>query len=109
MLLLPSREEPFGRTLIEAMALGVPVLATNVGGPAEIITDGREGYLLPPLEPHAWAAAIRSIAQTPGLGAEMGKAGRSRVQGAFTVEHQTAGILAAYRHALAEPAGRVRT
>ncbi len=37
VLLLPSREEPFGRALIEAMALGVPVLATEVGGPPEIV------------------------------------------------------------------------
>jgi L-malate glycosyltransferase len=106
VLLLPSREEPFGRTLIEAMALGVPVLATNVGGPAEIIDDGREGYLLPPLEPRAWAAAIRTIAQTPGLGDEMGRAGRSRVQHQFTVEQQTAAILAAYRRALSAPTAR---
>jgi glycosyltransferase involved in cell wall biosynthesis len=101
ILLLPSREEPFGRALIEAMALGVPVLATNVGGPTEIIADGREGYLLPPEQPQAWASAIGSIARTPGLGEELGRAGRTRVQGAFSVEHHTEAILAAYRRALA--------
>src|SRR6202011_1410755 len=53
ILLLPSWEEPFGRALIEAMALGVPVVSTNVGGPPEIIEDGREGYLLPPRGPIA--------------------------------------------------------
>ena len=47
ILLLPSWEEPFGRALIEAMALDVPVIATSVGGPAEILDDGREGLLLP--------------------------------------------------------------
>ena len=45
ILLLPSWEEPFGRALIEAMALEVPVIATSVGGPAEILDDGREGFL----------------------------------------------------------------
>lgn len=101
ILLLPSREEPFGRALIEAMALGVPVLATNVGGPPEIITDGREGYLLPPLEPLAWARAIRVIADSPTLGAEMGRAGRLRVQRTFTVEHHVAAMLGVYERALA--------
>jgi glycosyltransferase involved in cell wall biosynthesis len=104
VLLLPSREEPFGRSLIEAMALGVPVLATNLGGPPEIIEDGREGYLLPPLEPDAWAGAIRAIAETPALGLEMGRAGRRRVEQAFTVERHVGAILAAYRSAIAAQA-----
>jgi L-malate glycosyltransferase len=104
ILLLPSHEEPFGRSLIEAMALGVPVLATSVGGPGEIIEDGREGYLLPPLEPQAWAGAIRALAQEPALAAEMGRAGRRRVEQAFTVERHTAAILVAYRAAIGSAA-----
>jgi glycosyltransferase involved in cell wall biosynthesis len=64
VLLLPSREEPFGRALLEAMALEVPVLATNVGGPPELVRDGREGYLLPPDEPAAWAEAVRRVMDT---------------------------------------------
>ena len=47
VLLAPSWEEPFGRTIIEAMAMGVPAVATNSGGPAEIIDDGVDGVLLP--------------------------------------------------------------
>jgi glycosyltransferase involved in cell wall biosynthesis len=100
MLLLPSHEEPFGRALIEAMALGVPVLATSVGGPAEIIEDGREGYLLPPLQAPAWAAAIRTLAETPERGLEMGRAGRRRVEQAFTVERHVEAMLAVYARAL---------
>jgi glycosyltransferase involved in cell wall biosynthesis len=61
VLLLPSQEEPFGRALLEAMALEVPVLATNVGGPPELVRDGREGYLLPPGEPAAWERAVRRV------------------------------------------------
>ncbi|MGP0103064.1 MAG: glycosyltransferase family 4 protein [Solirubrobacteraceae bacterium] len=101
VLLLPSREEPFGRALIEAMALGVPVLATSVGGPAEIIEDGREGYLLAPEEPAAWARAIRRIAESPDRGLQMGLAGRRRVEGAFTVEHHAAAMLDVYERAVA--------
>jgi glycosyltransferase involved in cell wall biosynthesis len=61
VLLLPSEEEPFARAVIEAMALEVPVLATNVGGPPEIIREGREGYVLAPGEPAAWARAVRRV------------------------------------------------
>jgi glycosyltransferase involved in cell wall biosynthesis len=99
-LLLPSSEEPFGRALIEAMALGVPVLATEVGGPPEIVTDGQEGYLLPPREPAAWARAVRMIAESPDRGLEMGQAGRRRVHSEFTAERHAAAILHVYEHAM---------
>src|ERR1019366_3208155 len=101
ILLLPSWEEPFGRALIEAMALGVPVIATNVGGPPEIIEDGREGYLLPPREPRAWALAISRLAQDPQLAQRMGRAGRRRVEAAFTVGHHVAAMVDVYERALA--------
>jgi L-malate glycosyltransferase len=100
VLLLPSSEEPFGRALIEAMALGVPVLATEVGGPPEILQDGREGYLLPPREPAAWAAAVRRIAQSPDRGAGMGLVGRHRVQATFTAQQHAAAILKVYERAV---------
>ncbi len=101
VLLLPSSEEPFGRALIEAMAMRVPVLATRIGGPPEIIEDGREGYLLAPRDPAAWARAIRRMAESPDRGAAMGAAGRRRVEQAFTVEHHVAAMLDVYERALA--------
>jgi L-malate glycosyltransferase len=101
VLLLPSWEEPFGRALIEAMALAVPVVSTNVGGPPEIIEEGREGYLVPPRDPAAWAAAILRIAESGARAEEMGRAGRRRVQEAFTVEGQVAAMLDVYQRALA--------
>jgi len=101
ILLLPSEEEPFGRALIEAMALGVPVLATRVGGPPEIIEDGREGFLLPPHEPAAWARAIRRIAESPDRGLEMGLAGRRRVEQAFTSDLHAHAMLDVYERAIA--------
>lgn len=101
VLLLPSWEEPFGRALIEAMAMGVPVIATNVGGPTEIIQDGREGYLLAPREPLAWAQASRRFAEDSRRGEEMGRAGRRRVEEAFTVEHHVTSMLDVYERTLA--------
>jgi L-malate glycosyltransferase len=99
VLLLPSWEEPFGRALIEAMALGVPVIATDVGGPPEIVEDGREGYLLPPREPHAWARAIARFAGHPERGREMGDAGRRRVEREFSVDRHVAAMCEVYERA----------
>jgi L-malate glycosyltransferase len=103
VLLLPSCEEPFGRALIEAMALGVPVLATDVGGPPEIIEDGREGYLLSPHSPIAWARAVRRIVESPDRGLEMGRAGRRRVEREFTVGQHVTAMLSVYERALSRP------
>ncbi len=99
-LLLPSWEEPFGRALIEAMALRVPVVATNVGGPPEILTDGCEGFLVDPRDPEAWAAAIRRFAENPALGREMGRAGRLRVERAFSLDRHVNSMLDVYERAL---------
>ncbi|HXA54486.1 MAG TPA: glycosyltransferase family 4 protein [Solirubrobacteraceae bacterium] len=101
-LLLPSWEEPFGRALIEAMALGVPVLATSVGGPPEIVCDGREGFLVRPRDPAAWARAIsRMVELGPERRRELGAAGRRRVEREFSLEHHTAAVGAVYERALA--------
>jgi glycosyltransferase involved in cell wall biosynthesis len=100
-LLLPSHEEPFGRALLEAMALEVPVLATNVGGPPELVRDGRDGYLLPPHEPASWAQAVRRLIQMPERGRELGRAGRLRVVEGFDVEHHVAEVLGVYARATA--------
>lgn len=65
LLLVPSHEEPFGRTIIEAMAMGVPVLATEVGGPPEIIRPIVDGMLLPPRQPRRWAEACLELLDQP--------------------------------------------
>src|SRR5204863_1743864 len=101
LLLLPSSEEPFGRVLVEAMALEVPVLATEVGGPKEIIEHGREGYLLPPRQPREWARAVAELAAHPDRSRAMGRAGRQRVEQAFGVQQHVAAMFAVYERALA--------
>jgi L-malate glycosyltransferase len=106
VLLLPSREEPFGRALIEAMALRVPVIATSVGGPPEIICDGEQGYLLAPDQPAAWAQAVARIAGDPQLARAMGRAGRERAESAFSAERHAASVLESYARALARTGAR---
>jgi glycosyltransferase involved in cell wall biosynthesis len=99
VLLLPSWEEPFGRALIEAMALEVPVLATEVGGPREIVREGVEGFLLPPREPALWASAIRRLHADPELAARLGRAGRERAVEEFTSERHARATLDLYERA----------
>ena len=62
ILAVPSWEEPFGIVLLEAMASGIPVIATDRGGPLDIIPSALHGVLIPPRDPSALAAAIRSLA-----------------------------------------------
>ncbi len=107
VLLLPSWEEPFGRAVLEAMALEVPVIATDVGGPRELVRDGREGLLLPPREPARWARAIARLAEGPEPAAGMGRAGRERVQQEFTTERHARATLDAYERALEKSRGGV--
>jgi glycosyltransferase involved in cell wall biosynthesis len=108
VLLAPSTQEPFGRSLIEAMALGVPVVATDEGGTREIVSDGCEGLLVPPARPGAWADAIRTLGEDAALRAQMGQAGRRRVERAFTPQRHAAAMLEVYEQALAAARERDR-
>jgi L-malate glycosyltransferase len=96
VLLLPSWQEAFGRIAIEAMAMGVPVLATDNGGPAEIVRTGVDGVLLAPKQPEAWARALEPLVDDAELRARMGTAGRERAKD-FSVEVHAAQVMAAYR------------
>lgn len=83
IFVLPSDCEPFGQVLIEAMARGLPVVATNAGGVPEIVVHGQTGYLVPPRDPMAMAAAINRLLAEPLRRLEMGEAGRARVRRLF--------------------------
>jgi glycosyltransferase involved in cell wall biosynthesis len=79
VLLVPSWEEPFGRVVAEAMAAGVPVVATSRGGPAELIEHGVSGYLAEPHDPEAWTdLCVRLLADT-ALRAGIGERGRRHI------------------------------
>jgi glycosyltransferase involved in cell wall biosynthesis len=78
MLLVPSWEEPFGRTVVEGLAMGVPVAATTAGGPREVLRDGVEGLLLPPRQPDAWVAALLRLFADPARLADMRRQGPAR-------------------------------
>jgi len=86
------RPEPFGRVLIEAMALGRPVIAPRLGGPCEIVADGETGLLVPPRDPDALAAAIIELVGAPARRAAMGRAARARVDRVFDIRRHVAAM-----------------
>lgn len=77
VLLVPSTGEPFSRVVIEALAVGTPVIATTAGGPAEALADG-VGCLLPPGRPAAWAAAALELLRDPRERDRLAERGRRR-------------------------------
>jgi glycosyltransferase involved in cell wall biosynthesis len=85
---LASTEEGLGTALIEALALGVPVVATAVGGVPEVIRNGQTGRLVPPRNQEALAAALIEALSSPSLRRSWSEAGRLSVQG-FDVDCMT--------------------
>lgn len=79
-----TRPEPFGRTAIEAMAAGVPVIGAASGGVVEVIEDGRSGLLVPPGDSEALAAALSRLLENPQLRADLVEQGRRRVRDRFS-------------------------
>jgi glycosyltransferase involved in cell wall biosynthesis len=89
VLALPSLQEPFGRSIIEAMALGTPVVASDVGGIPEIITHPQDGVLVPPGDVEALAAALGSLLDDADRRRAIAAAGRRRIETAFDVASLT--------------------
>ena len=77
---LASREEAFGNVFAEAMASGLPIVGSSVGGIPELVEHGKNGFLVPPREPRALAAAIRLLADNPDLRAEIGRRTRAQAE-----------------------------
>ena len=85
LFVLPSHIEALPMALLEAMAAGLPVVATRVGGIPDVVT-GRDGILVPPRDPQALAAAIGELLSDPARRAAMGVAARQRIAEGFSVE-----------------------
>ena len=83
---LPSYREAQGLTILEAMALSRPVVASNVGGIPEMISDGVNGLLVPPHDPPALAAAIVRLLRDHQLADTLGRAGHDLVHDRFCVQ-----------------------
>jgi glycosyltransferase involved in cell wall biosynthesis len=100
VFVLPSLAEPFGLVILEAMSLGRPVIATDVGGPREIVEPGVTGLLVPPSDPPALAAAIRKLFVDRQATQMMGRRGQERFETRFTADRMAQDMLALYRRIL---------
>jgi glycosyltransferase involved in cell wall biosynthesis len=91
-----STFEGMSLTILEAMAAGLPVIATSVGGTPEIVADGMTGVLVAPSDPAALGQALIRISADPRRAAAMGRAGRARVAERFTLERMVNEYASAY-------------
>lgn len=97
---LPSLAEGISNTILEAMASGLPVLATRVGANGELVDDGVTGQLVPAGDAGALAEALVSLASRPAEAAAMGLAGRARVEQRFSLQSMVAAYDQVYRRAI---------
>jgi glycosyltransferase involved in cell wall biosynthesis len=106
ILVHPASGESFGRTVVEAMAAGIPVVSVNAGGVAELVEDGRTGLLVPPGDSNALRDGITKLLKDPELCTRFGGAGRERAERNFSIPAYTRGILNAYAAAMDAPLQR---
>lgn len=100
VVLTSYANEGVPQSLLQAMAMGKPVIGTTVGGIPEVIDDGVNGYLIPPRDADACAERIVELIQNPARRAEMGRAGRARVEKEFSFEGMLDQVEAVYHAAL---------
>jgi sugar transferase (PEP-CTERM/EpsH1 system associated) len=106
---LPSLAEGISNTILEAMASGLPVIATDVGGNRELIDAGRTGEIVPSADPHALAARMLSYARDPQAARAAGKAGRARIEREFSLEAMLARYRGVYHQVLAGSAAQLES
>ncbi len=102
LFVLPSRAEGISNTILEAMATGLPVLATDVGGNAELVVAGQTGEVVGSGDVEALAAGLLRLAADPARAAAMGRAGRARVEEHFSLPAMVAAYQGLYDRLLAE-------
>jgi glycosyltransferase involved in cell wall biosynthesis len=98
---LASNSEGLPLSILEAMAAGLPVVASDVGGVHEVVTDDVTGFLVPPGEPEALAAPLAALLKDADLRERLGAAARADVQARFSVSRVQEEHLALYRRMLA--------
>ncbi len=96
IFVLPSLWEPFGIVLLEAMANGLPIIATTVDGIPDVVIDNETGLLVPPADAQALAGAIVHLLERPALARAMGERGRERCRREFSIERMVERFAAVY-------------
>ena len=101
VFVLPSRSEAFPNSAIEAMAAGLPVVASRVGGLLDLIDDGQTGLLAQPGNPDSFAAALRQLLDNPGRAREMGERARAHVRQRYSFDRMVQSFEGLYLTGLA--------
>jgi glycosyltransferase involved in cell wall biosynthesis len=105
IFVLPSHSESCAMALLEAMACGLPIVATSVGGTAELVQDGVNGCLVPPESPQALAGALARLIAAPALRRAMGARNVQLVRDSYTWPAMASRYLNVYRQAIARRHG----
>jgi N-acetyl-alpha-D-glucosaminyl L-malate synthase BshA len=109
LFLLPSDEESFGLAALEAMACEVPVVASDVGGLPEVVTEGVDGYLIPPRDVEAGARRALEILTRPDRGRSMGQIARENARKKYCSKDVIPQYEAYYRQVLNAAGSAART
>ena len=105
LFVLPSLSEGFPFVLLEALAMGCPVVASRVNGIPELMEDCKTGLLVPARDPQALTMAIQKLLSDPAAASRMGAAGRSVVREQFTADRMVAKTTAIFDAALQDAGG----
>ncbi len=100
IFVMPSRQEGTPIALLEAAALGVPILASSCGGIPEVVSDGEQALLVQPGNPPMLAQTLLRLAKSPELRIQLSQAAKAHIVQGFSLEAQAQATLAAYRKAL---------
>jgi len=100
---LPSWAEGISNTILEAMASGLPVVSTRVGGSAELVEEGASGLLVPPSQPALLAIALEGLCADAAAARQMGAVGRVRALRHFSLEAMVSAYDSLYRGLLRQP------
>jgi glycosyltransferase involved in cell wall biosynthesis len=96
IFVLPSHHEGMPMTILEAMASGLPVVATSVGGIPDLIINGKNGFLVPPSSPTKLSDALKEMIQNPSLRFQIGKENREKAKQSFDIEKYVEKLGAVY-------------
>jgi len=100
---LPSVQEGLGLSIIEAMSMGIPVVASDVGGIYTLIKEGKNGFLVHPKDDQALADGLNKILEDEALALKMGEISKKMVSNEFTLDSMSDKVIEVYKELSGQP------